>query len=186
MDYLRECFRGMVRRCYDPSHKSYENYGGRGIKICDAWLNSFETFSTDIGERPSARHSIDRVDNDGDYEPGNCKWSTPREQANNRRSTVYVNAFGECKPLSVFLEDYKIAPSTFFNRVSVLGWDVETALITEPQGYVMIDGEMERVHEWCKTFGISTNTYKNRVALGWGRVEALTTKPKWSGKNGRN
>ena len=186
MDYMKECFRGMVRRCYDESHKSYANYGMRGIMVCDRWLNNFDFFCGDMGGRPSARHSIDRINNDGDYEPLNCKWSTPKEQANNRRSTVYISAFGECKPLSLFLDDYRIASSTFFNRVSILGWDVETALITEPQGYVMIGDEMKRVNEWCKIFGISTNTYKNRVALGWSKVDALTTKPKWSGKNGRN
>lgn len=186
MDYMQECFRGMIRRCYDDAHKSYANYGLRGIRVCDRWLNDFSLFCEDMGPRPSTKHSIDRIDNDGDYEPSNCKWSTPKEQANNRRSTVYINAFGETRPLSLFLDDYKVASSTFFNRVAVLGWDVETALITEPQGYVMIGDEMKRVHEWCKVFGISTNTYKNRVALGWGKVEALTTKPKWSGKNGRN
>ena len=186
MSYMKECYRGMIRRCYDENHKSYKNYGGRGISVCERWRESFDAFCCDMGDRPSQSHSIDRIDNDGDYCKSNCKWSTPKGQANNRRSTVRLFAFGEEKPLSDFLGEYEISPSTFFNRVSVLGWDVETALITEPQGYISINGVMKRVNEWCSEFGISTNTYKNRVANGWDKVRAVTEKPKWEGKNGRN
>ena len=72
-------WRGMIARCTDPKHNNYDRYGGRGIRVCDRWL-SFENFLADMGSKPSATHSIDRLDADKDYEPGNCRWATTFEQ----------------------------------------------------------------------------------------------------------
>ena len=81
----------MKARCYNTTNKDYYKWGGRGIKVCDAWLNSFETFLSGVGPAPSIRHSLDRINTDGDYTPENCKWSTPKEQSINRRDFLTVS-----------------------------------------------------------------------------------------------
>lgn len=82
---LYPVWNAMIQRCYNAENRAYKHYGKRNITVCDRWKNSYEDFLSDIGERPSKNHSLDRIDNDGDYSPDNCKWSTWFEQALNRR-----------------------------------------------------------------------------------------------------
>jgi hypothetical protein len=89
-----ECWASMKGRCLTPSCTGFEDYGGRGIKVCDRWLHDFGAFLKDMGPRPLS-HSIHRLDNDGDYTPENCKWATAAEQAREKRSNVYLEFGGE-------------------------------------------------------------------------------------------
>lgn len=83
----------MLRRCYVETHVGYPQYGGRGIRVCDRWRDKekgFEHFLSDLGPRPTKNHSLDRVNPDGNYEPGNCKWATNKEQARNKRKSIFL------------------------------------------------------------------------------------------------
>lgn len=79
-------WQNMIARCENPNHAAFDNYGGRGIHVCVAWRESFEAFFAHVGTKPSCAHSIDRIDNDRGYEPGNVRWATKSEQAKNRRA----------------------------------------------------------------------------------------------------
>jgi hypothetical protein len=83
------------QRCRNKDDKGYPNYGGRGIKMCDEWYNSFELFLKDVGVRPSPEHSLDRINNDGDYEPSNCRWATRDVQSRNKRTNIWVEHNGQ-------------------------------------------------------------------------------------------
>ena len=115
----------MMTRCYNPNRKEYTNYGGRGIEVCDRWLgeNGFEHFVHDMGERPSSKHSIDRIDTNGNYCPENCRWATPKEQCNNRRVTRYIILNGEKIALSEFCEKFGIGYWSLSNKIK-RGFDI--------------------------------------------------------------
>jgi hypothetical protein len=84
----------LLRRCYSETNNRYARYGGRGIRVCDEWRGSFEAFLGDMGPRPSSAHSVERINNDGNYEPGNCRWATRLEQMQNTSQNVYIDANG--------------------------------------------------------------------------------------------
>jgi len=86
---LYKVWDAIKQRCNNPKTRNYKNYGGRGIIICDQWLD-FETFANDVGERPGKEYSLDRINNDGNYEPGNVRWATCKEQALNRRKMIQL------------------------------------------------------------------------------------------------
>jgi len=106
----------MRARCYSPICNGYKNYGGRGIKVCERWF-SFENFYIDVGPRPSSKHTIDRVDANGDYEPSNVVWSTMSEQNRNRRNNRRLLAFGEERLVVEWLEIYPINRDTLTTRI---------------------------------------------------------------------
>lgn len=105
----------MRQRCLNPKVPNYDLYGGRGIKICDRWVNSFENFLSDMGYKPSQRHSIDRIDVNGNYEPSNCKWSTDEEQQNNKRNSVKISIDGVLYSIKELSQKYNIKESRIWN-----------------------------------------------------------------------
>ena len=116
----------MRQRCGDPGNDNYASYGGRGIKVCDRWIDSFENFFADMGSRPKGT-SLDRIDNEGHYEPGNCRWATPKEQGNNRRTNVRLTYKGQERTIAEWASTVGCCPKAFAYRVRS-GWCMEKAL----------------------------------------------------------
>lgn len=127
---LRKTFNHMKSRCYNKDDKRYYDWGGRGITICDEWLNdvnSFFTWAVNNGYKPGL--SIDRIDNDSGYSPENCRWVTLLENNQNRRSSRYFVINGEKKNLQQWCDFYNVSRSMVNKRLS-MGWDIEKALTT--------------------------------------------------------
>lgn len=122
-------WQGMKARCEDPTHKSYPNYGGRGIVVCSRWSESFKDFYDDMSDPPTGEHTLDRLDNDGNYEPSNCRWATPTEQANNRRNSRLLTYYGRTQTLTQWAREYRIHPITLRGRLD-RGWSLKQALTT--------------------------------------------------------
>lgn len=122
----------MKQRCCNPRHKRYAKWGGRGITICDRWLDSFANFLADMGPKPSDKHTIDRIDNDGGYSPENCRWALPVEQSSNMRTNVRYTFKGETLTMSQWIKKLGFRRGTLERRLS-FGWSVDKAFSTPPQ-----------------------------------------------------
>mgnify|MGYP007122070736 CR=1 FL=1 len=139
---LSEIFRSMKKRCYNTKHIQYKNYGGRGIRICDEWNDrqiikisgihytkgylAFKKWAIENGYADNL--TIDRINNNGNYEPSNCRWITNKEQANNRRTNKYILYKGKTQSLAKWCEELKLPYNTIKSRISQLNWDCKKAL----------------------------------------------------------
>lgn len=121
---LYRVWRSIKDRIENPKNSGWHNYGGRGIKMCDRWKDSFPNFLKDMGERPSKKHSIDRIDNDGDYTPENCRWATKKEQCNNMRKNINVTIDGITKTVSQWCDIFDIKYATALWRINH-NWPIE-------------------------------------------------------------
>lgn len=120
-------WRNMLNRCHNPNVPAYKNYGGRGITVCESW-EKFENFLADMGEQPVGK-TLDRINNDGNYEPGNCRWATPAEQIRNRRTTTLLTFGGVTQCIADWAAEIGIGDATLRHRLKI-GWPVEKALTT--------------------------------------------------------
>ena len=153
---LYDLWRGMIRRCHDPKHHNYQNYGARGIVVCDAWRRSFTRFAMDMGERPFGK-TLGRINNDQGYSLGNCRWETPAQQAVNKRTNRLLTAFGETKTVSEWVIDARcvVSRQSLLSRL-LLGWPVEIAMKTPVGEY-----RHRRVERTCEFCGIKFTVTKS-------------------------
>lgn len=169
----------MKTRCFNPNSTAYRNYGGRGITVCERWKNSFDAFLEDMGRKPSKSYSIDRIDNNGNYEPGNCRWATDSEQARNRRNfskvagVKLVTVNGESKTVAEWCEIYKCLPATAYLRLKQ-GYKGEAAFKSTCMRLTW-RGITDTTKGWSERTGIKQNTITMRVTkYGWTTERALT------------
>jgi hypothetical protein len=130
----------MRSRCEQPTHRSYKNYGGRGVAVCDEWRHDYAQFLKDMGKKPSPEHTIERVDSNRGYEKGNCVWATNSEQQRNKRNNRNVEAFGMTKPLAAWAEQFAV-------RAEVIGWRLTKGWAPERAVSVPVRAYKRATHE---------------------------------------
>jgi hypothetical protein len=178
---IYKIWQGMRGRCSNRNNANYPEYGGRGIRVCEAWDRSFQAFLNDVGPRPSPAHSIDRIDNDGNYEPGNVRWATDREQNNNSRNCHWIEHNGIRDTVAGWAS--RLGCSTQVLRVRLhQKWPIPDVLSPpfvrqRPKRHSKryeFQGESLTIPEWAKRTGIPRNTLALRIKAGWSLERALT------------
>jgi hypothetical protein len=166
----------MVSRCSDPRDRQYPDYGGRGITVCERWQVGPLPFIEDMGLRPSRSHTLDRIDNDGNYEPSNCRWATKIEQQNNRRVCLFVTWMGETKTVTEWARDRGLNFTTLKYRLNS-GWPVDDAMQGRRRRWgqrLTLNGQTMGIHDWAKKLGLKPATIYGRLSAGLSPQEALS------------
>ena len=130
-EVLYDVWNGIKKRCFRKNNKDYHNYGGRGITVCDEWVSNYMTFRNWAIENGYSKGlSIDRIDNNGNYEPSNCKWSTPKQQSINRRTNTILSFNGKNQTMKEWAEEIGMCYHALSERISRGSWSIEKALTT--------------------------------------------------------
>lgn len=158
-------WQAMKRRCYNPKDSHYERYGARNIEVCKEWKDSYETFLKDMGIPPSKEHTIERKNNNGNYEASNCIWATKLVQANNKSNNRKITAFGKTQNLGEWAKETGIKRETIARRLNS-GYDVEKALTTKglirKRIYSTPKGDFNTIKEAGEAFGIKLSATHSR------------------------
>ena len=126
----------MRQRCSGLDRKSAHNYADRGIKVCERWTADFSAFFADMGPRPTPKHTLERVENDGNYEPSNCRWATRKEQLNNKRTNRFIEFDSRRQTIAAWADEYGIHRCALRQRVFVYGWPIRRALTTPTRQWI--------------------------------------------------
>jgi hypothetical protein len=178
---MYRAWQGIKTRCLNKNSKSFKNYGGRGIKICNEWFefNNFYDWALKTGYKKGL--TIDRIDVNGDYCPENCRWATKKVQANNSRSNIRVTMNGETHTLIEWSRIYKINYRTVQSRIYIYGWRIEDAIKKEVNQSrhvktYTINGKTHTLYEWANILDIGHTTLWRRLKKGMKIEEALGIK----------
>lgn len=159
-------WKGMRARCERTTNADYPYYGGRGIRVCERWSN-FLLFFADVGPRPTSQHTIDRYpNNDGNYEPGNVRWATRREQGRNKRNTRPLTYRGVTKPMSEWAEEFGLPYFTLRSRLDIYGWSLERALEEKYFEKKIVDSESITTKEAASLLNVTQRTIYDWINTG--------------------
>lgn len=153
----------MKSRCFRKNNKKFKEYGGRGIKVCERWLK-FDNFYEDMGEAP-VNMSIDRIDNNGNYEPGNCRWATAKQQNNNKRNTITITANGETKTVAEWCQKLNVSRSLICNRKN-RGWTEDEIINIQKRKTIPKEIKRKKIKRICKCGKIDTLLMISKIQGG--------------------
>lgn len=190
---LNLIYQSMVNRCCNPNCKAYKNYGGRGITVCEEWLNNsvivvnnvhgskgwFAFKDWALSHNYSEGLTIDRIDNNGGYCPSNCQWVSRKIQGNNKRNNRLITYNGRTQTFSQWCEELEINPKTMKSRLDQSGWSIDRAFSQKGNATVKLityKGITKSVSDWCKVVGLPSSTVYHRLDRGWSVEKALETK----------
>jgi hypothetical protein len=179
-------WRAMKERCTNPNNKEFDRYGGAGISIHPEWINDFEQFVMDMGQRPKGK-TLDRIIGTKGYEPGNCRWATYQEQKLNQHVTKYYEFQGKRMILGDWAKETGISETTLYMRLNRDKWTVEDAFTIPVRGMppksgfsqiqsrkITLNGESLSLKQWAAKTGIPLSTLKQRTKKGWDDERILT------------
>lgn len=177
---LIKIYYAMKTRCYNPNHDHYKDYGGRGIKICDEWLNSpWKFYQWALHNGYAKGLSIDRIDHEKGYFPENCRWATQKEQCNNTRKNILLEYKGQTKTLAQWCDVLNLKYSRIYHRLFVGGWTTEQAFEIKDDPLhkkILYKGEEKSLSEWCKLLGLSEPMIRRRITImNWSVERAFET-----------
>lgn len=169
-------WKAMKARCYAPSSQG-TSYQRSGIKVCPEWRNDFDKFLSDMGPKPSSRHSLDRIDNARGYSRENCRWALQITQCGNRGDFNKLFSYaGETYHLKDWSRRLGIKYTTLHQRIFRHGLPFEQAIQPDPFGRLIeIDGKRLTISSWCKALGRKRSTVVNRIHDGWDKYRAILT-----------
>lgn len=172
-----QIWRGIIDRCHNPNSHAYKWYGTKGIIVCKKWRDDFSTFLADMGERPDGM-TIDRIKNHLGYAPGNCRWATRKQQANNKQNNVLFTCHGKSQTASQWADEIGIKRSTLYARLHSKRMTIERALSFKDRvvAKATLNGETKTMADWCRHFEIDYRTVRHRLKRKW-QVEAALTTP---------
>jgi hypothetical protein len=175
-------YKAMVSRCHNPKDPAFKYYGARGITVCDQWRHNPHQFINDMGERPPG-FTLERINNDGPYSPENCEWRTREQQANNKRSNVWITFEGETLTISQWGRKLNFPDNLLGKRLLTLGWSIQKALQTplpeakiRQKRLITFNKETLTLSQWAQRIGIRPNTLDMRIRVyRWPLKRALQT-----------
>ena len=202
---IKRIWNGMIARCYNNKNASYKIYGGRGIIVCNEWQEFEKFYNWTLNNSYADNLSIDRIDNNGNYEPTNCRWITLKAQSRNRRKSAFIEYNGQIKCASEWAELYSLDRNLVLKRIR-RGWGIHEALTTPktPVGgktprrkaaynaklcsrkprIIEYNGEKLTYAQWAEKLGINCNMLKHRINTGWSLERALSGLPTKTNKHG--